>query len=188
MPQFYSIRYIYAVSISINAFLFSSRTLENTEKTYQFNLNFCEFLQKQKKKLLQLRKRGICRAELQQEAPFAIAIGACMLNSLLFSDTSVSSSEDEDAEISSTDARFAIMTIISLIPYFNWLVSSYCAILFIILHCFSIWPILMDYVMLIELDLRIDGYRKTTLCCVCYCIFGPLLQVCTCFLLFNVAL
>ncbi|KMT12461.1 hypothetical protein BVRB_5g103900 [Beta vulgaris subsp. vulgaris] len=77
--------------------------------------------QKQKKKLLQLRKRGICRAELQQEAPFAIAIGACMLNSLLFSDTSVSSSEDEDAEISSTDARFAIMTIISLIPYFNWL-------------------------------------------------------------------
>ncbi|XP_021767903.1 uncharacterized protein LOC110732293 isoform X2 [Chenopodium quinoa] len=77
--------------------------------------------QKKKRKLLQLRRRGICRAELQQDAPFAIALGACVLNSLLFSDTAVSSPEDEDAAVSSTDARFTVMTIIGFIPYFNWL-------------------------------------------------------------------
>ncbi|XP_021757747.1 uncharacterized protein LOC110722761 isoform X2 [Chenopodium quinoa] len=73
------------------------------------------------KQLLKLRRSGMCRAELQQDAPFAIAIGACVLNSLLFSDTAVSSPEDEDAAVSSTDARFTVMTIIGFIPYFNWL-------------------------------------------------------------------
>ncbi|KAL2902936.1 Transthyretin [Bienertia sinuspersici] len=68
-----------------------------------------------------LRRRGLCKASLQQDAPFAIAIGACMLNSLIFSDVAVSSSDDEDAAISSTDARFTVMTIIGFIPYFNWL-------------------------------------------------------------------
>lgn len=91
----------------------------------------------QKKKLKQQRRRGICSAELQQDAPFAIAIGACMLNSLLFSDTKVSSSDDdddEDAAISSTDARFSVMTIIGFIPYFNWLVSFYVFFIFVLLH------------------------------------------------------
>lgn len=82
--------------------------------------NYAPILLNQKKKQ-QLRRRGICRAQLQQDAPFAIAIGACMLNSLLFSDAAVSSSEDEDAAVTSTDARFSVMTIIGFIPYFNWL-------------------------------------------------------------------
>ncbi|CAO2837779.1 unnamed protein product [Amaranthus hypochondriacus] len=78
-----------------------------------------------KHKKLHLRRTGICKAELQQDAPFAIAIGACMLNSLLFTGIGESLSEDdEDGVIGATDARFSVMTIISLIPYFNWLVSS----------------------------------------------------------------
>ena len=78
-----------------------------------------------KNKKLHLRRTGICKAELQQDAPFAIAIGACMLNSLLFTGIGESLSEDdEDGVIGATDARFSVMTIISLIPYFNWLVSS----------------------------------------------------------------
>uniref|UniRef100_A0A803LWQ8 Uncharacterized protein n=1 Tax=Chenopodium quinoa TaxID=63459 RepID=A0A803LWQ8_CHEQI len=84
-------------------------------------LNNGGLLLTQKKQLLKLRRSGMCRAELQQDAPFAIAIGACVLNSLLFSDTAVSSPEDEDAAVSSTDARFTVMTIIGFIPYFNWL-------------------------------------------------------------------
>ncbi|CAO2837778.1 unnamed protein product [Amaranthus hypochondriacus] len=75
-----------------------------------------------KHKKLHLRRTGICKAELQQDAPFAIAIGACMLNSLLFTGIGESLSEDdEDGVIGATDARFSVMTIISLIPYFNWL-------------------------------------------------------------------
>lgn len=65
-------------------------------------------------------RKGACRAELSQDAPFAIAIGACMLNSLVFPITS-GTDDDGDTVIDSTDARFAVMGIISFIPYFNWL-------------------------------------------------------------------
>ncbi|KAJ9706325.1 hypothetical protein PVL29_001714 [Vitis rotundifolia] len=65
-------------------------------------------------------RKGACRAELSQDAPFAIAIGACMLNSLVFPVTS-GADDDGDTVIDSTDARFAVMGIISFIPYFNWL-------------------------------------------------------------------
>ncbi|KAJ8424100.1 hypothetical protein Cgig2_000846 [Carnegiea gigantea] len=71
------------------------------------------------------RGKCICRAELSlsQDAPFAIAIGACMLNSLLFPyvKDEQEQEDEENAAIGPTDARFAVMTIISFIPYFNWL-------------------------------------------------------------------
>lgn len=70
------------------------------------------------------RRSGVCRAELLHDAPFAVAIGACVFNSLVFP---VPASESEDEEggggIDSTDTRFAVMGIISFIPYFNWLVK-----------------------------------------------------------------
>ncbi|KAG6504078.1 hypothetical protein ZIOFF_036406 [Zingiber officinale] len=70
------------------------------------------------------RRSGVCRAELLHDAPFAFAIGACVLNSLIFP---VPAGESEDEEggggIDSTDTRFAVMGIISFIPYFNWLVK-----------------------------------------------------------------
>ncbi|XP_077248485.1 zinc finger matrin-type protein [Tasmannia lanceolata] len=71
------------------------------------------------------RSRRKCRAELSHDAPFAFAIGACVLNSLIFP---ISSGSDDDnggssggSAFDSTDARFAVMGIISFIPYFNWL-------------------------------------------------------------------
>ncbi|XP_057967425.1 uncharacterized protein LOC131157361 isoform X2 [Malania oleifera] len=64
--------------------------------------------------------RGTCRAEFSQDAPLAIAIGACMLNSLVFPIPSCPDG-DGDSVMDSTDARFAVMGVISFIPYFNWL-------------------------------------------------------------------
>ncbi|KAB2608917.1 hypothetical protein D8674_012085 [Pyrus ussuriensis x Pyrus communis] len=51
----------------------------------------------------------LCRAEFSNDAPFAASIGARMLSSLWGS------------PMDSTDARFAVMGIVSFIPYFNWL-------------------------------------------------------------------
>lgn len=66
-------------------------------------------------------KRNLkCRAEFSQDAPFALAIGASILNSLVFP-IPRTPDEDSGAAIDSTDARFAVMGIISFIPYFNWL-------------------------------------------------------------------
>ncbi|OWM72202.1 hypothetical protein CDL15_Pgr018086 [Punica granatum] len=67
-----------------------------------------------------VRNGGPCRAELSHDAPFAAAIGACMLSSVILP-VATSSEEDGDAAMDSTDARFAVMGIISFIPYFNWL-------------------------------------------------------------------
>ncbi|KAJ0048956.1 hypothetical protein Pint_14831 [Pistacia integerrima] len=64
--------------------------------------------------------RGICRAELSNDTPFVIAIGACMLSSLVLP-TPTSEEGDADTALDSTDTRFAAMGIISFIPYFNWL-------------------------------------------------------------------
>lgn len=66
-------------------------------------------------------KRNLkCKAEFAQDAPFAVAIGASILNSLVFP-IPRTPDEDSGAAIDSTDARFAVMGIISFIPYFNWL-------------------------------------------------------------------
>ncbi|KAK1297628.1 hypothetical protein QJS10_CPB15g00870 [Acorus calamus] len=72
------------------------------------------------------RKRGdgveVCKAELAQDAPFAAAIGACILNSLVFPAPDVSDDEAESGgAVDATDARFVVMGVISIIPYFNWL-------------------------------------------------------------------
>ncbi|KAG6791544.1 hypothetical protein POTOM_000667 [Populus tomentosa] len=66
--------------------------------------------------------RGKCRAQLSDDTPFAAAMGLCMLSSLLLPNTVT---KDEEAEsysgIATTDTRFAVMGVISFIPYFNWL-------------------------------------------------------------------
>ncbi|KDP25196.1 hypothetical protein JCGZ_20352 [Jatropha curcas] len=66
------------------------------------------------------KNNGICRAEFSRDAPFAAAIGASMLSSLLLPNTA-RTDEDGDSAIDSTDARLTVMGIISFIPYFNWL-------------------------------------------------------------------
>lgn len=76
--------------------------------------------------LIQRKKinRGICRAALSDDTPFAVAIGVCMLSSLLLPNTVTKDEEEEsDSGITTTDTRIAVMGIISFIPYFNWLVS-----------------------------------------------------------------
>ncbi|KAI3960896.1 hypothetical protein MKW98_019097 [Papaver atlanticum] len=69
------------------------------------------------------RKRFRCRANFSVDAPFSIAIGASILNSLVFPIPNVPNEEDEeeDSTITNTDSRFAVMGIISFVPYFNWL-------------------------------------------------------------------
>ncbi|KVH95268.1 hypothetical protein Ccrd_002649, partial [Cynara cardunculus var. scolymus] len=67
-------------------------------------------------------RKGRCRAELLHEAPFVVAIGACVLNSLAFPlPVGPDDNEDGNSVIDSADARFAVMGIISFIPYFNWM-------------------------------------------------------------------
>ncbi|KAJ6933843.1 hypothetical protein NC651_009046 [Populus alba x Populus x berolinensis] len=66
--------------------------------------------------------RGICRAALSDDTPFAVAISVCMLSSLLLPNTATKDEEEEsDSGITTTDTRIAVMGIISFIPYFNWL-------------------------------------------------------------------
>ncbi|KAK3030661.1 hypothetical protein RJ639_035865, partial [Escallonia herrerae] len=66
-------------------------------------------------------RNGTCRAEFSNDAPFAVAIGACILNSLAFPIPTGDGVDDGDSVIDLSDARFAVMGIISFIPYFNWL-------------------------------------------------------------------
>ncbi|CAA0825698.1 Unknown protein [Striga hermonthica] len=71
----------------------------------------------QKKKL----RDGKCRAEFSGDAPVALAIGACILNSLIFPATLPPEDSEAESLIDSDDARFVVMGIISFIPYFNWM-------------------------------------------------------------------
>lgn len=52
--------------------------------------------------------------------PYAAAISACILSSWVFP-TTYSEDDDGESTIDSADARFAVMGIISIIPYFNWM-------------------------------------------------------------------
>ncbi|EPS68281.1 hypothetical protein M569_06492, partial [Genlisea aurea] len=63
------------------------------------------------------------RAEFSADGPVAVAIGACILNSLIFPDLPLADEDDfgEKSLIDSSDARFAVMGIISFVPYFNWM-------------------------------------------------------------------
>ncbi|KAJ9549673.1 hypothetical protein OSB04_022216 [Centaurea solstitialis] len=79
--------------------------------------SYTNFNQKQR-----ITRKGRCRAALAHEAPFVVAIGACVLNSLAFPlPVGPHDEEDGDSVIDSADARFAVMGIISFIPYFNWM-------------------------------------------------------------------
>ncbi|GAB2210254.1 hypothetical protein Droror1_Dr00015517 [Drosera rotundifolia] len=85
----------------------------------------------QRKKLnddpIRRRRRGKCYVELSGDVPFAIAIGGSILSSLVIPviDGGGGGAVEEEGEragvIGADDSRFAIMGIISLIPYFNWL-------------------------------------------------------------------
>ncbi|KAI7987897.1 Clathrin heavy chain 2 [Camellia lanceoleosa] len=67
------------------------------------------------------RNGTCCRAEFSRDVTFAIVIGACILNSVVFPFTFGSEDDDQgDSLINSTDARFAVIGIMSFIPYFNW--------------------------------------------------------------------
>jgi hypothetical protein len=88
----------------------------------------------------------VCRADLQQDAPFAAAIGACVLASLAFPPRKPRGEEegdDEDGVLGATDTRMGVMGIISLLPYFNWLVSETSSLLiccsFLCLMKFSVF-------------------------------------------------
>lgn len=65
-------------------------------------------------------RNGTCRAEFANDVPYAAAIGACILSSWAFP-TTYSEDDDGESPIDSADARFAVMGIISIIPYFNWM-------------------------------------------------------------------
>lgn len=65
-------------------------------------------------------RNGTCRAEFANDAPYAAAIGACIFSSWVFP-TVYSEEDDGESTIDSADARFAVMGIISIIPYFNWM-------------------------------------------------------------------
>ncbi|BBN07250.1 hypothetical protein MPTK1_4g02280 [Marchantia polymorpha subsp. ruderalis] len=68
-------------------------------------------------------KNRNCRASLPDDAPFALAIGACLLSTLVLPNVE---EEDNDKKENSLfgpdDMRSGAMQIISFIPLFNWLV------------------------------------------------------------------
>jgi hypothetical protein len=76
-------------------------------------------------KTLHYKEQGKCRAGLEDDAPFAIAITAAMMSTLVLP---VNVERDESKKGSSAlgadDVRYAAMGVISFIPLFNWLVCS----------------------------------------------------------------
>ncbi|KAJ4811955.1 zinc finger matrin-type protein [Rhynchospora pubera] len=73
-----------------------------------------------------VRGKILCKAELIHDAPFALALGASVLSSLVLPTEPGGSHEegkddDGDGAMDSTDTRLAVMAIISIIPYFNCL-------------------------------------------------------------------
>ncbi|CAJ1926823.1 unnamed protein product [Sphenostylis stenocarpa] len=62
-----------------------------------------------------------CTALFTDDAPFAAAIGACMFTSLLLPVSASPQDDDDESAVTTTDARLAVMGILSFIPYFNWL-------------------------------------------------------------------
>lgn len=130
-----------------------------------------------------LRNRPCSRAELSQDAPFVVAIGACILSSLVLPLPSAPNDDEEsNSVIDTADARFAVMGIISFIPYFNWLVSFFyfnftrTTILFST-DCIQVPELLITVYVYVELGVCVDGYWEEALSCVCSCLLGFLLEV-----------
>lgn len=75
---------------------------------------------------LDYKEQGKCRAGLEDDAPFAIAITAALMSTLVLP---VNVERDESKKGSSAlgadDVRYAAMGVISFIPLFNWLVCSF---------------------------------------------------------------
>jgi hypothetical protein len=73
-------------------------------------------------KTLDYKEQGKCRAGLEDDAPFAIAITAALMSTLVLP---VNVERDESKKGSSAlgadDVRYAAMGVISFIPLFNWL-------------------------------------------------------------------
>ncbi|KQJ84253.1 uncharacterized protein LOC100846877 [Brachypodium distachyon] len=70
------------------------------------------------------RRTLACRAELQQDAPFVAAMGACVLASLALPQPRIrgeAGEEEDEGGFGATDTRMGVMGIISFLPYFNWL-------------------------------------------------------------------
>ncbi|XP_078439851.1 zinc finger matrin-type protein [Wolffia australiana] len=68
--------------------------------------------------------RTAVRVQIPEEAPFAAAIGASILFSLAFpvpGRSGEDADEGSDSGFDFGDTRFAVMAILSLIPYFNWM-------------------------------------------------------------------
>ncbi|KAI3975135.1 hypothetical protein MKX01_038463 [Papaver californicum] len=111
------------ISLCLNCLLIKPSPLSQPNNLLKsINLN-PKLINNQIRRRNSSRRSFKCRAGLSQDAPFSIAIGACILNSLVFPIPSVPNEEDEDSDstITSTDSRFAVMGIISFVPYFNWL-------------------------------------------------------------------
>lgn len=105
-----------------------------------------------------------CRADLQQDAPFAAAIGACVLASLVLPPPrprgKAGEDVEEEGEFGATDTRMAVMGIISFLPYFNWLVSKAQGSSALPLYfCFDFMEFSVLFVQL-ELDLCVAGQRE----------------------------
>lgn len=68
---------------------------------------------------------GICRAGLEDDAPFAVAIAASVLSTLVlpFEGETEEEANKGVSPLGGDDVRYAAMGIISFIPLFNWLVS-----------------------------------------------------------------
>ncbi|CAL5360302.1 unnamed protein product [Camellia sinensis] len=107
------------ISLCLN----NTLSLTSAASLSSFKPSLISILKPPKKPYLKRTRNGTCcRAEFSQDAPFAVAIGACILNSVVFPITSGPDDDDQgDSLIDSTDARFAVMGIMSFIPYFNWL-------------------------------------------------------------------
>ncbi|KAG0587413.1 hypothetical protein KC19_2G162400 [Ceratodon purpureus] len=72
---------------------------------------------------IRYRGTGICRAGLEDDAPFALAIAASVLSTLVLpADTSSEDTNESVSPLGGDDVRYAAMGIISFIPLFNWLV------------------------------------------------------------------
>ncbi|KAL4570604.1 hypothetical protein LXL04_026262 [Taraxacum kok-saghyz] len=97
---------------------FSSSTLPKLKPLYTLHSHPYINVNLQNRRI----RNGRCRAELMHnDAPFLVAIGSSVLNSLVFPLPGGPIEEDGDSMIDSAGARFAVMGIISFIPYLNWM-------------------------------------------------------------------